>query len=91
MTDIQIDLQTGSVQFSAARVTGTKEPEKRIAMRAELLDLDALDTGKYKGLIVQDPTDRREVKGFVYLGTAWATDPLNLRGGLSRSSEYACC
>ena len=43
-------------------------------MREELLDLDALDTGKYKGLIVQDPTDRREVKGFVYLGTAWATD-----------------
>ena len=73
-TDIQIDLQTGSVEFSAARVTGTKEPEKRIAMREEFLDLDALDTGKYKGLIIQDPTDRRKIKGFVYLGTAWATD-----------------
>ena len=73
-TDVQIDLQTGPVAFSAARVTGTKEPEKRIAMREELLDLDALDTGKYKGLIIQDPTDRRKVKGFVYLGTAWATD-----------------
>ena len=43
-TDVQIDLQTGPVAFSAARVTGTKEPEKRIAMREELLDLDALDT-----------------------------------------------
>ncbi len=73
-TGVEIDLQTGPVQFSAARVTGTKEPEKRIAMREELLDLDALDTGKYKGLIIQDPTDRRKVKGFVYLGTAWATD-----------------
>ena len=73
-TDVQIDLQTGPVEFSAARVTGTKEPEKRIAMHEELLDLDALDTGKYKGLIIQDPTDRRKVKGFVYLGTAWATD-----------------
>ena len=73
-TDVQINLQTGPIQFSAARVTGTKEPEKRIAMREELLDLDALDTGKYKGLIIQDPTDRRKVKGFVYLGTAWATD-----------------
>ncbi len=73
-TDIQIDLQTGSVEFSAARVTGTKEPEKRIAMREELIDLKALDTGKYKGLIIQDPTDRRNVKGFIYLGTAWATD-----------------
>ncbi len=72
--DVQINLQTGPVEFSAARVTGTKEPEKRIAMHEELLDLDALDTGKYKGLIIQDPTDRRKVKGFVYLGTAWATD-----------------
>ena len=73
-TDVQINLQTGPIQVSAARVKGTKEPEKRIAMREELLDLDALDTGKYKGLIIQDPTDRRKVKGFVYLGTAWATD-----------------
>jgi hypothetical protein len=73
-TDIQIDLQSGPIEFSTARVTGTKEPETRIAMREELLDLDALDTGKYKGLIIQDPTDRRKVKGFVYLGTAWATD-----------------
>ena len=73
-TDIQIDLQSGPIAFSTARVTGTKEPETRIAMREELLDLDALDTGKYKGLIIQDPTDRRKVRGFVYLGTAWATD-----------------
>jgi len=73
-TDVEIDLQSGPIEFSAARVAGTKEPEKRIAMREQLLDLEALDTGKYKGLIIQDPTDRRKVKGFVYLGTAWATD-----------------
>ena len=72
--DVQIDLQTTPIELSAARVKGTKEPEKRIAMREELLDLDALDTGKYKGLIIQDPTDKKNVKGFVYLGTAWATD-----------------
>ena len=72
--DVQINLETGPIELSAARVKGTKEPEKRIAMREELLDLDALDTGKYKGLIIQDPTDRKKVKGFVYLGTAWATD-----------------
>ena len=72
--DVQIDLQATPIELSAARVKGTKEPEKRIAMREELLDLDALDTGKYKGLIIQDPTDKKNVKGFVYLGTAWATD-----------------
>ena len=73
-TDVRIDLKTSPIDLSAARITGTKEPEKRIAMREELIDLNALDTGKYKGLIIQDPTDRRKVKGFVYLGTAWAND-----------------
>jgi hypothetical protein len=72
--DVQINLQTGPIELSAAKISGTKEPEKRIAMREELIDLNALDTGKYKGLIIQDPTDRRKVKGFVYLGTAWAND-----------------
>lgn len=73
-TDVRIDLKTSPIELSAARISGTKEPEKRIAMREELIDLNALDTGKYKGLIIQDPTDRRKVKGFVYLGTAWAND-----------------
>ena len=71
---MQINLQSGPIELSAATIRGTKEPGKRIAMREELIDLNALDTGKYKGLIIQDPTDRRNVKGFVYLGTAWAND-----------------
>jgi hypothetical protein len=73
-TDVQLNLQAGPIELSAAVIAGTKEPEKRIAMREELIDLQSLDTGKYKGLIIQDPTDRRKVKGFVYLGTAWAND-----------------
>lgn len=72
--DVQVNLRTGPIEVSAVRISGTKEPEKRIAMRQELIDLNALDTGKYKGLIIQDPTDRKKVKGFVYLGTAWAGD-----------------
>jgi hypothetical protein len=55
-------------------MTSLKEPERRIDMRAELLDLSALNMGKYKGMVIQDPTDRRKVKGFVYLATAWAND-----------------
>lgn len=72
--DVRLDLNAGDVDLSAAVIAGTKEPEKRIAMREELIDLRALDTGKYKGLIIQDPSDRRSVKGFIYLGTAWAND-----------------
>jgi hypothetical protein len=73
-TGAGLKLDTGPIELSATRIAGTKEPEKRIAMREELIDLRALDTGKFKGLIIQDPSDRRNVRGFVYLGTAWATD-----------------
>jgi len=72
--DVKLNLKASDIDLSAAVISGTKEPEKRIAMREELIDLQALDTGKYKGLIIQDPSDRKKVKGFVYLGTAWAND-----------------
>jgi hypothetical protein len=55
---------------SAVRLTSSKEPEKRISMQEEFVDLFALDTGKYKGLVVQDPADKKNIKGFVYLGLA---------------------
>ncbi len=36
-------------------------------MQEEFVDLYALDTGRYKGLVIQDPQDKRNAKGFVYL------------------------
>jgi uncharacterized protein DUF4159 len=39
----------------------------RLDMGLELLDVDALDTGRYRGLVVQDPDDKRKLKGFVRL------------------------
>ena len=53
-----------------ARLASTKEPEKRLSMQEEFLDLDALDTGKYKGLVIQNPTDKQDIQGFVYLALA---------------------
>jgi hypothetical protein len=52
------------------RLPSSKEPEKRISMQEELLDLQALDTGKYKGLVIQDPTNKQAVSGFIYLALA---------------------
>ena len=53
-----------------ARLASTKDPEKRLSMQEEFLDLDALDTGKYKGLVIQNPTDKQDIQGFVYLALA---------------------
>ena len=55
---------------TSIQLTSSKEPEKRISMQEEFVDLFALDTGKYKGLVIQDPTDKQNIQGFIYLGMA---------------------
>ena len=47
---MSLQLDTGPIELSAVRIQGTKEPEKRIAMREELIDLKA-DTRCEAGLI----------------------------------------
>ncbi len=74
--DSGADLGLEVVQPEVQRVAiaSPKEPEKRISMQEEFLDLDALDIGRYKGLVVQDPTDKQNITGFVYLALAWGND-----------------
>ena len=61
-------------RLASVSVTSLKEPDKRISRQEEFLDLDALDTGQYKALVIQDPADKRNITGFVHLGLAWGTD-----------------
>jgi hypothetical protein len=42
-------------------------------MQTEFLDLSSLDTGKYKGMVIQDPGNKQNIKGFVYLGVIWGS------------------
>ncbi len=67
------DVLVGIPQFDQVVIASMKEPEKRIDMETEFLDLAALDIGKVKSLVIQDPTDKRNITGFVYLGLAWGT------------------
>ena len=67
------EVVVGLPKFEAISLQSLKEPEKRIDMEAEFLDLSALNTGKYKGMVIQDPTDKSNITGFVYLGLAWGS------------------
>ncbi|MFC1508767.1 DUF4159 domain-containing protein [Candidatus Omnitrophota bacterium] len=49
----------------------TREPEKQISMKEEMISLDDLDTGQYKAMVIQDPNNKTSIKGFVYIATAW--------------------
>jgi hypothetical protein len=52
-------------------MTTTREPEKQISMKEEMISLDDLDTGQYKAMVIQDPNNKQSIKGFVYISTAW--------------------
>ena len=51
----------------AAAIEGAKEAPDKIELSLELLDIQALDVGKYHALVVQDPQDKRGVRGFCHL------------------------
>lgn len=70
--DLGLEVVQPEVQRVA--IASPKEPEKRISMQEEFLDLEALDIGRYKGLVIQDPSNKQNITGFVYLALAWGND-----------------
>ena len=55
----------------AKEVMGVKEAEHVVDMSLEMLDVEALDTGKYQALVIQNPEDKRDIRGFLHLGYAY--------------------
>lgn len=53
-------------------VTTTKEPENKIDMREQLLDLNFMDTGKYQAMVVQDPADKQKIQGYFHIAQAYS-------------------
>lgn len=52
-------------------MTATRAPDRQISMKEEMISLDDLDTGQFKAMIIQDPNNKQDIKGFVYISTAW--------------------
>jgi hypothetical protein len=63
-----VEMEPASV---AEAVEGARDVEQRIDMSLELLDIEALDTGKYHAMVVQDPTDKRNIQGFCHLAVVY--------------------
>ena len=57
---VSIDLGSRTTDLG---VTTSKEPENKIDMREQLLDLNFLDTGKYQAMVIQDPENKRNIQG----------------------------
>jgi len=49
-------------------IKGAKEPGDRVDMSLEMLDIDALDTGRYRAMVIfKNPADRRSIYGYFHL------------------------
>ena len=59
-------------QMQAGALEGTRQGADEIDLALELMDVQAMDTGQHRAMVVMDPKDRRELKGFLYLSSVYS-------------------
>ena len=53
-------------------ICGAKKTQDVVDLSLEMMDIDAPDTGKHQAMVVQDPTDKRNIGGFVHLALIYS-------------------
>jgi len=52
----------------------SREPENVISLKEEMINIDDIDTGDFKALVIKDPKNKRNVKGFIHIPVGiWGT------------------
>ncbi len=59
-------------QMRAGALAGTRQGADEIDLSVELMDVQALDTGRHRAMVVVDPHDRRKLKGFLYMSGVYS-------------------
>ena len=52
-------------------IGGIKEVRNQVDMRLDMLSVESMDTGQYSAMVIQDPGDRKKIKGFIHLAQAY--------------------
>ena len=65
----EVAFAQGDLEVSAVSslIEGTREPKQLVDMSLEMVDPDAMDTGRYRAFVLQDPTDKRAIRGFLHM------------------------
>lgn len=58
--------------LQVAAVQGVKEARHQVDMQLDMLSVKHLDTGQYQAMVIQDPNQRRKVKGFLHIAQAYS-------------------
>jgi len=65
----------------AGMQAGARVAENKIDLALEMLDVNSMDTGRYKALVIQDVGNRQNVKGFVKMANVVSVHVKNSTGG----------
>ena len=58
----------------AQAIEGTRQTENVVDMSLEMVDIDALDTGQHHAIVIQDPNDKQNIRGFFHLAEVYSTN-----------------
>ena len=64
--------------LSAVEVRGVKETRQQVDMKLDLLSVEDMDTGEYRAMVIQDPVDRRKIKGYIHLAQVFTRSRIAL-------------
>ena len=59
-------------QMRAGALEGARQGADEIDLALELMDVQAMDTGRHRAMVVVDPKDRRNLKGFLYMSGVYS-------------------
>ena len=78
-------------QMRAGALEGTRQGADEIDLSLELMDVQAMDTGRHRAMVVVDPKDRRQLKGFLYLSSVHseALERAEASAGSERSGGWS--
>ena len=78
-------------QMRAEALEGTRQGADEIDLSLELTDVEAMDTGRHRAMVVVDPKDRRQLKGFLYLSSVHseALERAEASAGSERSGGWS--
>ena len=76
-------------------VTSTRMPEHKIDMALEMLDVNSMDTGRYRAMVIQNASDPQAIKGFIkiahVISARGVTDQIQGYSNLNLRSIEALC
>ena len=68
---------TAELGVVAGVIEGTREPKEKLSMALELMDVETLDTGRCHAMVIQDPVDKRNIRGFFHIAVVHPTSITN--------------